>query len=211
MLSRRELVGKLAAGVAVAGAASVGLPKAAAAVGTTTTLKDAGQGEWMATAPQVLRAHSEAAASADMVAALPADEGSPASPEAAAPWVLIQPLKTGSLVAHGWHVADLTGISHGSCVLTLRNSRGRMQRVHLCRNDGRPQGLVFTDRFDLVVMNGGLGDLPTEEGLAQAVAAVAHLLATNGRTRSTQNMMTALLPQTERVRRFAGTMDRRLR
>ena len=64
-------------------------------------------------------------------------------------------------------------------MLTLANQRGRTQRVHVCRNDGRPQGLVYTKRLDLVVMNGGGADLPTEESFAQAVAEVAHVLAAN--------------------------------
>ena len=87
----------------------------------------------------------------------------------------------GATVAHGWRVAGLSGVVDGSCVLTLQNERGRSHRIHLCRNDGRPQGLVYTESRRLVVMNGGQGDLPTEEGLAQAVAEVAHVLAANER------------------------------
>jgi hypothetical protein len=122
---------------------------------------------------------------------------------APAPWELLRPLALGSVVAHGWRVAGLTGVVDGSCVLTLQNERGRAHRVHLCRNDGRPQGLVYTNRLDLVVMNGGQGDLPTEEGLAQAVAEVAHVLAANERDRLHENLVTALLPQADRVQQFA--------
>jgi hypothetical protein len=117
----------------------------------------------------------------------------------------------GSAVAHGWRVSGLTGAVNGSCVLTLQNQRGREHRVHICRNDGRPHGLIYTERFDLVVMNGGVGDLPTEEGLAQAVAAVAHVLAANEGRRGHEPVVTALLPHTERLRMFAGAMDRTLR
>jgi hypothetical protein len=87
-------------------------------------------------------------------------------------------------------------------VLTLQNERGRSHRIHVCRNDGRPQGLVYTNRLDLVVMNGGQGDLPTDEGLAQAVAEVAHVLAANERRHD--DLLNALLPQAERVQRFAS-------
>ena len=83
--------------------------------------------------------------------------------------------------------------------------------MHLCRNDGRPQGLVFTKQFDLIVMNEGEGDLPTEESLAQAVAELAHVLAANENDRRHESVVTALLPQAERVRMFAGPDDRRLR
>jgi hypothetical protein len=91
--------------------------------------------------------------------------------------------------------------------LTLENERGRAHRVHICRNDGRPQGLVYTKRFDLVVMNGGQGDLPTEEGFARAVAEVAHVLAAN--ERGWQQEPVALLPHAERVQRFADAAQLR--
>jgi hypothetical protein len=93
------------------------------------------------------------------------DAGESETASAAAPWELLQPLAMGSVVAHGWRVAGLSGAVGGSCVLTLENERGRSHRIHLCRNEGRPQGLVHTDGFVLLVMNGGQGDRPTEEPL----------------------------------------------
>ena len=119
-----------------------------------------------------------------------------------APWELLAPLGLGTTVAPGWRVAGLSGVANGSCVLTLENERGRSHRIHLCRNDGRPQGLVYTGQVDLVVMNGGRGDLPTEEGLAQAVAEVAHVLAANERRHD--DVLSTLLPQAERLERFAS-------
>ena len=95
------------------------------------------------------------------------------------PWDLVRPLVAGSLVAHGWRLVDLGPVRDGSCVVTLANARRRSRRVHLCRNDGDPQGIVYTRRLDLVVMNEGHGDLPTEERLAQAVAQLAHAVAAN--------------------------------
>jgi hypothetical protein len=118
-----------------------------------------------------------------------------------APWELLAPLGMGSAVAHGWRVAGLTGVSDGSCVVTLENERGRRHRVHLCENGGRPQGLVYTQRYDLVVMNGGQGDLPTEEGLAQAVAEVGHVLAANERA---GRSVAGLMAHADRVERFAA-------
>jgi hypothetical protein len=125
------------------------------------------------------------------------------------PWELLQPLAVGTVVAHGWRVADLTGVANGSCVLTLENEQGRTHRVHLCRNDGRPQGLVYTKQFDLVVMNGGQGDLPTEEGLAQAVAEVAHALAANEGRLQHEPVVRGLLSQTERTQRYAAAAQLR--
>src|SRR4029077_7058309 len=104
----------------------------------------------------------------------PAASVASASP---APWALVSPLAAGALVARGWRLRDLSPVQDGSCVVTLENARGRARRGHVCRNDGAPQGLVYTRRLDLVVMNEGHGDLPTEEGLAQAVAKLAHVVA----------------------------------
>jgi hypothetical protein len=94
-------------------------------------------------------------------------------------------------------------IVHGSSVITLENDEGRTQRLHMCRNDGDPQGLVYTDRFDLVVMNGGRGDLPTDENFGQAVAAIAHVIA--GNEAKHPELMGKLLPQSARVEQFAAT------
>jgi hypothetical protein len=123
----------------------------------------------------------------------------------------LSPLAAGSVVANDWSAAGLTGAADGSCVLTLKNQRGREHRVHICRNDGSPAGLIYTDRFDLVVMNGGRGDLPTEEGLAQAVAEVARVLAQHERSPQAAAVLANLMPQAERVSQFSSSADRRLR
>jgi len=202
MLSRRALVGKFAAGAAVALAAGVGRASNAFARGETNTPTGGGHGE-------------------GHLARVPEGPGGPKGPEATdasppaplsgpPPWDLLHPLAMGSVVAHGWRLAELTGVTDGACVLTLRNERDRAHRVHLCRNDGRPQGIVYTERFDLVVMNGGQGDLPTEEGLAQAVAEVAHVLAANEGNRPPE-LAVALLPHAERLRLFSAPADGRLR
>jgi len=209
MLSRRELVGKLAAGAAVAGVAKVGWANTAAARGMANGATAAVRSATLPlpAADQTRVPPGIAAAEGPTAPVAAMDAGAAAS--TAPPWELVRPLVQGSRVAHGWRVAGLSSVADGSCVLTLQNGRGRTQRVHLCRNDGRPEGLVYTDRLDLVVMNGGQGDLPTDEGLAQAVAAVAHVVATN--EREAQHHVVALLPQAERVRRFTGEMERKLR
>jgi hypothetical protein len=104
-------------------------------------------------------------------------------------------------------LAELGPVRDGSCVVTLQNARGRARRIHLCRNDGTPRGLVYTRRVDLVVMNEGQGDLPTEEPLAQAVAALAHVIAANEGT-VPAGLFTDLLPHAERVERFAAATGR---
>jgi hypothetical protein len=92
-------------------------------------------------------------------------------------------------------------------VLTLENARGRAYRVHVCGNDGSPQGLVYTNRLDLVVMNGGQGDLPTEEGFAQAVAEVAHVLASNEGQGA--DALAGLQPHAARVSQYTGAAQLR--
>ena len=186
MLSRRDLVGKLAAGTAAAVCATgVTGVSFAATRGATADGRDTEPGS-----PQVVDADTE---------------------QAPAPWELLAPLTLGATVANGWSAAGLSGVVDGSCVLTLKNQRGREHRVHLCRNDGNPEGVVFTARFDLLVMNGGRGDLPTDEGLAQAVAEVAHVLAQNENDQQVAPMIGNLMSQSERVSHFAGTTGSHLR
>jgi len=196
MLSRRDLVGKLAAGTAAV--CVVGVARTSLA---STRNEPAGPG-----------AGNDAASNGrtDPLSTV-VDAGPSAALSTPPRWELLHPLAMGSAVAHGWRVAGLTGAVDGSCVLTLQNERGRAHRVHICRNAGDPQGLVYTRQFDLVVMNGGEGDLPTDEGLAQAVAEVAHVLATNESDHQPAAVVTALLPHAERVRLFAGSEGRRLR
>ena len=52
-------------------------------------------------------------------------------------------------------------------------------------------------------MNEGHGDLPTEEGLAQAVAELAHVVAAN-EAKMPDRFFADLLPHGERVQRFAA-------
>jgi len=157
------------------------------------------------------------AASDGQVAALPSASvasaaeisGAHASSNAAPPWELLHPLSKGSVVTPGWQLVELSEVADGACVLTVRNSRGRAYRVHLCRNDGRPHGLVHTDRFDLLVMNGGQGDQPTDEGLAQTLAAIGHVLAANEHERRHAAVLAALLPHAERVQLLASAAQLR--
>ncbi len=190
MLSRRALIGKAAVGAAAA--------LAAGAAGTAVA--------------SVRRSHGANGDAADERDA----KDAPETFEAAAsppPWALVKPLAAGSVIAHGWRLTELGPVEHGASVATLANERGRSQRVHLCRNDGAPQGIVYTRRVDLVVMNEGYGDLPTDEGLAQAVAELAHVIAAN--EAAADGCLTELVPHAERVRRFASvdgpSMDGKLR
>ena len=198
MLSRRELIGKGAAG-----AAATALALKAVTVTAATPPRD------VSAVPEHSPVPAPGPAPDRVEAALPPE---PTPVEVAvstvpAPWELVSPLAAGAPLAHGWRLAALGPVQDGACVVTLQNGRGRARRVHLCRNGGRPQGLVYTRRVDLVVMNEGAGDLPTEESLAQAVAALAHVVAANERMMPSQ-LFTDLLPHAERVQRFAAAEGR---
>jgi hypothetical protein len=197
MLSRRELGGKIAAGAAVVLATGVaqGAVRKSSSEDVTKTGIEGG----------------------DDIAALPVspegerelDCGPNTDVEAKAPWQLLSPLTVGSSLGHGWTLAALSGAVGGSCVVTLENKAGRQSRVHVFRNDGSPNGLVYTRNFDLVVMNGGVGDLETEEGLAQAVATLAHTLA--GNEKRDRTVVASLVPHAERLSAAEQSGDRGLR
>lgn len=195
MLSRRDVVGRLAAGTAavcVAGVARANVRSARPDVAPSTSAPDAHAG------------NGPAPTSINESGPRVTDAGTPATITAPAPWELLRPLTVGSALGAGWQLAGLTGAVDGSCVITLQNEQGRTHRVHVCSNGGQPQGLVYTKRFDLLVMNGGQGDLPTDESFAQAVAALAHTLAANEGDQAHGTVIAALMSHAERVERFAG-------
>jgi hypothetical protein len=200
MLSRRTLIGKAAVGAA---AAAVGLGAARKSIGAVRPARP--------TTGNVVDDHGVDAVPPDAPPIPPPAESPVAAEPSAAswppPWELLRPLKRGAAVTRGWRLVDLSAVQHGACVVTLTNARGRSRRVHICRNDGKPRGLVYTRRLDLVVMNEGRGDLPTEEGLAQAVARLAHVVAKNER-KTEAGFFAELLPHAERLQRFAGAQLR---
>ena len=191
-LSRRAFVGKVATKGA-AGVAALALTRGAA----QAALAHREEPRSEAISPQT-GAGSGGAGSGGAVEAL-----REISETAPAPWQLLRPLAVGSAVTPHWKVVELTGVRAGACALTLENDNGRQQRLHICRNDGRPHGLVYTARFDLVAMNGGRGDMPTEESFGQAVAEIAHVIARNEVGHG--EVAGELLPQRERERQFAST------
>ena len=205
MLSRRELIGKAAVGATAAltlSAARTGLASVSGRALPAPTDDPAGS-RGAPGDPADGRAATDAPAGDREGRNTEPPPADPVAITAPPPWALLSPLVAGAVVAHGWRLADLSPVQDGSCVVTLENERGRAHRVHLCRNDGTPQGLVYTRRLDLVVMNEGKGDLPTEESLAQAVAALAHVVAAN-EGRAPEGFHGDLLPHAERLRRFAA-------
>ena len=197
MLSRRTLIGKAAVGAAAAVALGASRKGVAA-------VRNAPKDQGLVGIPP---SASPLSPSADTSVVSPAPVAEAGTNSAPPPWTLLRPLKTGAVVARGWRLVELGPVQHGACVVTLANGRGRSHRIHVCRNDGTPHGLIYTRRLDLVVMNGGRSDLPTDEGFAQAVAQLAHVLAKNER-RVAKDVLAEFLPHTERTERFAGAQLR---
>lgn len=188
MLTRRTLIGKAAAGAA----AALVVGSVRRGVAATQPLGMPADGSATDTPAPARTGQQALEPSAEVLAA--------AAPPA---WELVAPLTAGSAVAHGWHLAAITAVQDGSAVVTLQNEQGHAHRVHLCANDGTPQGLVYTPRVDLVVMNQGYGALPTEEHFGQAVAALARVVAANEATLPA-GAFAALLPHAARLERFAA-------
>src|SRR5437870_9398949 len=130
MLSRRELIGKAALGAAAAVAVSAARTGVASARAVPAATNDPADGRDARNA------------------VLPPADPPPAASVASSPppWELLSPLGAGSVVGHGWRLVDLSPGQHGAGVGTWRNRRGRSHRVHLCRNDGSPQGITYTRR-----------------------------------------------------------------
>lgn len=185
MLSRRAFVGRLAAG--------------AAAVGAVGTIAGRAQG---ARSGAEAGARAPAGAGPGGASGEPWENDAAASEASAAPWALVAPLRAGAELAGAWRLAALGGVSAGSCVATLEHAEGRAARVHLCRNTGRPSGVVHTARYDLVVMNGGDGAQATDEGLARALVALA---AAVERNEAQVAVGAELLGHAERVAQFGAS------
>jgi hypothetical protein len=201
MLTRRELGGKVAVGAAALLATGVARASFGSAPQDARALTQAG----LNGSPDAQDLPGSEVLPSGQVGVV--DSGPPATLAAQPPWELLRPLTVGSVVSSGWTIAGFTGAVDGSCVVTLQNERGRQNRVHICRNDGDPKGLVYTRDFDLLVMNGGKGDLPTEESFGQAVAELAHVLAAN---EGSTTVVASLMPHADRLR-MCGESDRRLR
>jgi hypothetical protein len=124
-----------------------------------------------------------------------------ASGQAGAPLWLVAPLQPGSPLGKGWTLTALSPVERGAAVLTLQHRAGQLARVHLCARDGRPKGLTHTALFDLLLMDGGQGDRPTDEGLGRALVNLASRVKHN-ELGSADLRVRGLLSHLERVERF---------
>ena len=123
---------------------------------------------------------------------------------AAPPWWLLAPLAPGRSVGRGWSVHSLEVVRDGAAVLTLRTRDAQQARVHICAHDGSPRGLVHTALFDLVLMDGGQGDRPTDESLGRVLLQLSRHIRRNEMRSDDAQMasVTGLLSHDERVALF---------
>ena len=98
---------------------------------------------------------------------------------APSPWWLLAPLKNGQTIGLGWHVKGLGRIDRGAAVLELEHDSGRHERVHICTHEGVPKGLAHSALFDLILMDGGQGDKPTEETIGRVLLTLAEIIREN--------------------------------
>lgn len=126
-----------------------------------------------------------------------------AKAETPAPWQLFSPVQRGEEIAHGWSIAGLTGAVAGAYNLRLANADGRAATVHVCLKDEYSSGVVQSDLFDLVLMNGGEANADSEEDLAQVLTVVTEHMKNNEAFLSAE-ALAPLMSHEDRVAKFAN-------
>ena len=117
-----------------------------------------------------------------------------------APWWLVHPLHKGDTIGLGWSVSTLGPVHKGAAILELSHRTGQTARVHICTYEGKPKGLAHTALFDLILMDGGRGDKPTEETIGRVLMTLAEIIAENEiRDEADLSKVTRMLTHTERV------------
>ena len=120
-----------------------------------------------------------------------------------APWWLLSPLTIGSSVGKGWKVKSLGSIEQGASILTLQNVDKREYNVHICVHDGMPKGLAYTEFLDLVLMDGGQGDRPTDEAFGRVLLGIAKRIRHNElESQESFDELARLETHSERVGRY---------
>ena len=117
-----------------------------------------------------------------------------------APWWLIHPLHKSETIGLGWSVSNMGPVHQGAAILELSHRTGQTARVHICTYEGKPKGLAHTALFDLILMDGGRGDKPTEETIGRVLLTLADIIAENEiRDEADLSKVTRMLTHTERV------------
>jgi hypothetical protein len=123
-----------------------------------------------------------------------------ARPSGQAPWWLLHPLKSGNEVGLGWKLGSLGPVERGASILELEHSSGAQARVHICTYENKPKGLAHTALFDIILMDGGRGDKPTEESVGRVLLTLAEHMSKNEiRDLADLSKVKRMLTHTERV------------
>ena len=96
----------------------------------------------------------------------------------APPWWLLAPLQTSERLKDGWVLDDLSPITEGASVLTLKR-RGQSLRIHICLHDDAPRGLAYSELFDLIVMDHGRGVRTVPEDLSPTLHLLSDIIREN--------------------------------
>ncbi len=123
-----------------------------------------------------------------------------------APWWLLAPLAVGDSVGLGWRIGALSAVQHGAAVLELIHGfRGQIARVHICAHLGEPRGVVHTQAFDLILMDGGDGDRRTDEKMGRVLKTLARRMQKNERELGIDRAtVRSMLTHVERVERYGA-------
>ena len=118
----------------------------------------------------------------------------------AGPWWLLAPLGRGAHLGGGWFLAHLGPVEKGAAVLTLQHQDGAVASVHLCHHVGSPRGLASTELIDMILMDGGQGEKPTDERLGRVLMGLAQVVRGNElRGDGDLAMLAQMQPHAERV------------
>ncbi len=133
--------------------------------------------------------------------AAPSSAGAALAPVDAPPWTLLNPYRSGDAVG-SWTLTGLSALDHGAAVIELSDA-SRTARVHVCALGAAPRGVASTDRFDLLLMNGGDGTTASDEPLARAIAVLAAAIGANtDAALQAHPELAALLTHPERLEAF---------
>lgn len=136
--------------------------------------------------------------------ALPSAFAPTASSPVEGPWWLVDPLRAGSSLGLGWHVARLFPAVQGAVTLNLLHESGRAARIDLSLREGAPRGPASSAYVDFIVMDGGDGQAPMDESLGRVVRRLAAIVAEN--EERDLDALAALQPHDERVWRHADAL-----
>jgi len=119
-----------------------------------------------------------------------------------APWWLFEPLTIGSPLAYGWSLMELSRIERGASVLSLSHRSGAQARIHICSHQGHPQGIASSKYLDLLLMDGGDGNTPSDEKLGRVILSLAKHIAKTEEFLEKSNVLSQLEKHEERLIRY---------